>query len=76
MVLSIDYLAYCIIAISIYSFNCVVYITVLVHYKHSDTIVKALNEYWCMDLGFPIVGFGFDNGGECWNLKILLTNWD
>ena len=32
--------------------------------------MKTLHETWCMDLGFPIVGFWCDNGGEFKNSKM------
>ena len=38
--------------------------------KCPETVMKALHETWCMDLGFPTVGFWCDNGGEFRNLKM------
>ena len=32
--------------------------------KRLETIMKALHGTWCMDLGFPTVGFWCNNGGE------------
>ena len=30
--------------------------------KMAETILKGLHGSWCMDLGFPTVGFWADNG--------------
>ena len=38
--------------------------------KRPETIMKALHGTWCMDLGFPTVGFWCDNGGEFRNSKM------
>ena len=36
--------------------------------KKAETIMNALMDNWCMNLGFPSYGFFVDNGGE-------FTNW-
>ena len=38
--------------------------------KQPETIIKALHGSWCMDVGFPTVGFWCDNGGEFRNVKM------
>ena len=43
---------------------------VVVKNKKAETIVKALHGTWCMDLGFPTVGFWCDNGGEFQNMTM------
>ena len=43
---------------------------VVVKNKQPDTIIKALHGSWCMDLGYPMVGFWCDNGGEFCNAKM------
>ena len=37
--------------------------------KKAETIIKALMNDWCMNLGFPSYGFFADNGGKFANLK-------
>ena len=46
--------------------------------KQPDTIIKALHGSWCMDLGYPTVGFWCDNGGEFRKMKMeeFVNNWD
>ena len=34
---------------------------IVLNNKNPDTIMKALHGAWCMDLGFPTVGFWCDN---------------
>ena len=36
----------------------------VINYKCPETVMMALHETWCMDLGFPTVRFWCDNGGE------------
>ena len=43
---------------------------VVVKNKQPDTIIKALHRSWCMDLGYPTVGFWCDNGSEFRNMKM------
>ena len=31
--------------------------------KKADTIINAVNDSWCMNVGFPSIGFFADNGG-------------
>jgi hypothetical protein len=38
--------------------------------KTAETILKGLHGSWCMDLGFPTIGFWADNGGEFRNAKM------
>ena len=38
--------------------------------KELETIIRALHEEWCLDVGFPMVGFWSDNGGEFRNSKM------
>ena len=38
--------------------------------KSPESIMKGLHNSWCMNYGFPIVGFWADNGGEFRNYKI------
>ena len=38
--------------------------------KKAETIMNALMDNWCMNLGFPSYGFFADNGGEFANLKL------
>jgi len=37
---------------------------VVVNDKNPQTIVKALHNSWCMEIGFPTIGWWCDNGGE------------
>jgi hypothetical protein len=32
--------------------------------KLPESIIKGLHGTWCMNLGFPTIGFWADNGGE------------
>ena len=43
---------------------------VVVKNKQLETIVKTLHGSWCMDLGYPTVGFWCDNRGEFRNMKM------
>ena len=36
----------------------------LIPNKKADTIIQALTDSWCMNVGFPSQGFFADNGGE------------
>ena len=38
--------------------------------KKADTIITALTDSWCMNVGFPSQGFFADNGGEFANIKL------
>ena len=38
--------------------------------KKAETIINALMNHWCMNVGFPSYGFFADNGGEFANLKL------
>ena len=42
----------------------------LISNKNEDTIISALMDTWCMNLGFPTNGFFAVNGGECTNVKL------
>ena len=42
----------------------------LIANKKSDTIIQALTDTWCMNVGFPSQGFFADNGGEFANVKL------
>ena len=42
----------------------------LIPNKRADTIIKALTDAWCMNVGFPSQGFFADNGGEFANIKL------
>ena len=35
-----------------------------------DTIIQALTDTWCMNVGFPSKGFFADNGSEFANIKL------
>ena len=35
-----------------------------------ESLIKGLHQAWCIDLGFPTVGFWADNGGEFKKSKI------
>ena len=39
--------------------------------------MKAIHGNWCMDIGYPTVGFWADNGGEFRNYKMeeFVINW-
>ena len=38
--------------------------------KRADTIIQAIMDSWCMNVGFPSHGFFADNGGEFSNIKL------
>ena len=38
--------------------------------KKADTIIIALTDSWCMNVGFPLQGFFADNGGKFANIKL------
>ena len=38
--------------------------------KKVDTIIQALTDTWCINVGFPSHGFFADNGGEFANIKL------
>ena len=38
--------------------------------KKADTIIQALTDSWCMNVGFTSQGFFADNGGEFANIKL------
>ena len=38
--------------------------------KKADTIISALTNLWCMNVGFPSHGFFADNGGKFANIKL------
>ena len=38
--------------------------------KNPETIIKGIHEAWCLDVGFPTVGFWVDNRGEFRNMKM------
>ena len=38
--------------------------------KKADMIVNALNEYWNLPFGIPVVGYYADNGTEFKNVKM------
>lgn len=42
----------------------------LIFIKKADTIIKAVNDSWCMNVGFPSIGFFADNCGEFANKKL------
>ena len=42
----------------------------LIPNKKADTIIQALTDSWCMNVGFPSQGFFADNGGEYANIKL------
>ena len=42
----------------------------LITNKKADTIIQALTDSWCMNVGFPSQGFFADNGGEFANIKL------
>merc|ERR1712237_117435 len=43
---------------------------IVVKNKNPDTIIKALHNSRCMDIGFPTIGWWCDNGGEFRNAKM------
>ena len=42
----------------------------LLNNKKADTIIQAIMDTCCMNLGFPSSGFFVDNGGEFMNIKL------
>ena len=42
----------------------------LLNNKKGDTIIQAIMDNWCMNLGFPASGFFTDNGREFANVKL------
>ena len=38
--------------------------------KKADTIIQALTNTWCMNVGIPSHGFFADNGSEFSNIKL------
>ena len=42
----------------------------LIPNKKADTIIQALTDSWCMNVGFPSQGFFADNGGKFANIKL------
>ena len=38
--------------------------------KNPQSIIKAVHEAWCMNVGYLTVGFWVDNGGEFRNMKM------
>ena len=42
----------------------------LIPNKKADTVIEALNTSWCLNVGYPSVGFFADNGGEFSNAKL------
>ena len=38
--------------------------------KTPESVIKGLHGAWCLDIGFPTVGFWADNGGEFKNHKL------
>ena len=42
----------------------------VVRSKLPEKIIKGIHEGWCMNFGFPTVGFWSDNGGEFRNVKM------
>ena len=38
--------------------------------KSADSVIKGLHGGWCMNFGYPTVGFYADNGGEFRNYKM------
>ena len=43
---------------------------VVINDKKAETVMNAVHLEWCMNLGFPSVGFWCDNGGEFRNSKL------
>ena len=43
---------------------------ILILNKKADTIIQALTDSWCMNVGFPSQGFFADNSGEFANIKL------
>ena len=42
----------------------------LITNKKADTVIQAIMDSWCMNVGFPTIGFYADNGGEFSNVKL------
>ena len=42
----------------------------LLNNKKADTIIQALTDTWCMNVGFPSHRFFADNGGKFSNIKL------
>ena len=42
----------------------------LLNNKKADTIIQAIMDNWCMNLGFPASGLFADNGREFANVKL------
>ena len=42
----------------------------LIANKKADTVIQAIMDSWCMNMGFPTIGFYADNGGEFSNVKL------
>ena len=42
----------------------------LISNKKAETIIDALTDSWCMNVGFPTHGFFADNGKEFANVKL------
>ena len=42
----------------------------LISNKKADTIINAVNDYWCMSVRFPFICFFTDNSGEFSNIKL------
>ena len=38
--------------------------------KNPKTIIRGIHEAWCLDIGFPKVGFWTNNGGEFRNMNM------
>ena len=38
--------------------------------KNSRSVIKAIHEAWCMNIGYPTEGFWADNGREFQNMKM------
>ena len=43
---------------------------VVIKDKNPEIIIKGIQEAWCLDVEFRMVGFWADNGGEFRNLKM------
>ena len=42
----------------------------LITNKKVDTVMQAIMDSWCMNVGFPTLGFYADNGGEFSNVML------
>ena len=42
----------------------------LITNKKADTIIKAVNDSWCMSVGFPSIALYANNGGGFANIKL------